>query len=77
MFLGADAARGDAEKCTPLHWAALRGQGEVAAYLASTSTSPELLEAKESSQKTAVELALEKGHLEVAAVRARPLRHTP
>jgi len=68
MFLGADAARGDEEKCTPLHWAALRGQGEVAALLVSTSASLALLEARESSQKTAAQLAVEKFHLEVAAV---------
>lgn len=52
--------------CTPLHWAALRGNVEACAVLVHAGTKQELM-VKDNAGFTPVELASDKGHRHVAS----------
>jgi len=51
--------------CTPLHWAALRGNAEACAVLVHAGTKEELT-VKDNAGHTPVQLAYDKGHRHVA-----------
>lgn len=51
--------------CTPLHWAALRGNVEACTVLAHAGSKEELL-VKDKAGKTPVDLAFDKGHRHIA-----------
>lgn len=51
--------------CTPLHWAALRGNAEACAVLVHAGTKEELM-MKDNAGNTPVQLAYDKGHRHVA-----------
>lgn len=51
--------------CTPLHWAALRGNVEACSVLAHAGSKNELM-VKDKAGKTPVELASDKGHRHIA-----------
>ena len=56
--------------CTPLHWAALRGNAEACIVLVHAGTKQELM-VKDKSGFTPAQLASEKGHRHVAFVLVR------
>lgn len=51
--------------CTPLHWAALKGNAEACAVLVHAGTKAELM-VKDNAGHTPVQLAHDKGHRHVA-----------
>ncbi|KAJ9705448.1 hypothetical protein PVL29_003470 [Vitis rotundifolia] len=66
LFRDACQGRTDKEGCTPLHWAALRGNVEACAVLVHAGTKQELM-VKDNAGFTPVELASDKGHRHVAS----------
>lgn len=66
LFLDAELGRADAEGCTPLHWAAIKGNAEAAALLAQAGGAA-ALGATDGNGCTAAALAAEKGHAQLAA----------
>ncbi|GJN04644.1 hypothetical protein PR202_ga22209 [Eleusine coracana subsp. coracana] len=61
LFLDANQVRQDKNGCTPLHWAAIRGNLEVCTVLVHAGTKEEL-SLKDSGGFTPVQLAADKGH---------------
>lgn len=53
--------------CTPLHWAALRGNAEACTLLVHAGTKEELT-VKDNAGLTPAELASDKGHLQIARI---------
>lgn len=65
LFMDAELGRADAEGCTPLHWAAIKGNAEAAALLAQAGGAA-ALSATDGNGATAAQLAAEKGHEHLA-----------
>lgn len=56
--------------CTPLHWAALRGNSEACTVLVHTGTKQELM-MKDKAGFTPIQLASDKGHRQIALLLVR------
>ncbi|KAK9666582.1 hypothetical protein RND81_14G195500 [Saponaria officinalis] len=65
LFRDAIQSKQDNEGCTPLHWAAIRGHVESSNVLVHAGTKEELT-VKDKAGFTPVQLALDKGHRQVA-----------
>ncbi|XP_073034485.1 LOW QUALITY PROTEIN: probable protein S-acyltransferase 23 [Primulina eburnea] len=64
LFRDAFQGKQDKEGCTPLHWAALRGNVEACSVLVHAGTKEELM-VKDKAGNTPLELASDKGHLQI------------
>lgn len=58
--------------CTPLHWAALRGNVEACTVLVHAGTKQELM-VKDKAGLTPIQLAYDKGHQQIALFLVRDL----
>ncbi|KAK8522320.1 hypothetical protein V6N12_056033 [Hibiscus sabdariffa] len=65
LFRDAFQGRQDIEGCTPLHWAALRGNVEACVILVHAGTKKELA-VKDKAGNTPIKLASDKGHQQIA-----------
>ncbi|KAK6240548.1 hypothetical protein SCA6_005937 [Theobroma cacao] len=65
LFRDASQGRQDKEGCTPLHWAAIRGNAEACTVLVHAGTKQELV-VKDKAGFTPVQLAYDKGHRQIA-----------
>jgi len=61
QVLDANYSAADKEGCTPLHWAAIKGNGEACTVLLQGGASA-VLGAKDVTGSTPAQLAVEKGH---------------
>lgn len=75
LFWNACQGRQDKEGCTPLHWAAIRGNAEVCNVLVQSGTKQELT-VKDKSGFTPVQLASDRGQKHAAIILSNATRVT-